>query len=278
MRGQRLSWAAVAAVALVVSCAAPSRKLTTRIVDDPITLPRRMASGAIDVTAIHYEPTDAQGLLFAPSFRLGITDRLEWADLLGLRFAFLNDRPADGRAPRPLSLALHAGLQGIGYSSAEGMILLPVASLETLKHVGDRWALSLSAGWSAQWVSQPVAWTPSYNDALFFSARRFSFLSLSGAVTRQLTNHVALGIAPSVIQGTDCVSPFCDWKNRSASVSLVVGVRPLWWLSVIVAPGVGVRERSDKPLPPTPPDGTPIVVQPRSVTWVSLSGRLAFYW
>jgi hypothetical protein len=26
------------------------------------------------------------------------------------------------------------------------------------------------------------------------------------------------------------------------------------------------------------PDGTPITIQPLSVTWVSLTGRLAFYW
>ena len=149
-------------------------------------------------------------------------------------------------------------------------------SLEALKHVGDRWALSFSAGWVAQWVADPVNWTPAYNDALFFSARRFSFVSLSGSVKRQLTDHVALGIAPSVDQGTDCVSPFCDWKNRSAQLSLLMNVRPLWWLSAIVAPAVGVRERSDMALPPTPPHGTPIVVQPRSVTWVSLSGQLAF--
>ena len=276
MRGHRV--AAVLAAITVASCAAPSRKLTTRIVEDPITLPKRMASASINVTAIHYEPTDTQGVLTTPGLRFGITDHLEWVDVLGLRYAFLDDRPADGRAPMPLSLALRAGLFGIGYSSAEGMIVLPTVSLDALKHVGDRWSLSLSLDWTAQWVARPFGWTPRYNDALFYSARRFSFLTLSAAVTRQLSDRVALGVGSSVDQNTDCVSPFCDWKSRSADVSVFVGVRPLWWLTMVVAPAIGVRERPDIALPTTFPDGTPITIQPLSVTWVSLTGRLAFYW
>jgi hypothetical protein len=276
MRGHRAA-AALAAIT-VASCAAPSRKLTTRIVEDPITLPKRMASASINVTAIHYEPTDTQGVLTTPGLRFGITDHLEWVDVLGLRYAFLDDRPADGRAPTPLSLALRAGLFGIGYSSAEGMIVLPTVSLDALKHVGDRWSLSLSLDWTAQWVARPFGWTLRYNDALFYSARRFSFLTLSAAVTRQLSDRVALGVGSSVDQNTDCVSPFCDWKSRSAGVSVFVGVRPLWWMTVVVAPAVGVRERPDIALPTTYPDGTPITIQPLSVTWMSLTGRLAFYW
>ena len=276
MRGHRV--AAVLAAITVASCAAPSRKLTTRIVEDPITLPKRMASASINVTAIHYEPTDTQGVLTTPGLRFGITDHLEWVDVLGLRYAFLDDRPADGRAPMPLSLALRAGVLGIGYSSAEGMIVLPTMSLDALKHVGDRWSLSLSLDWTAQWVARPFGWTLRYNDALFYSARRFSFLTLSAAVTRQLSDRVALGVGSSVDQYTDCVSPFCDWKSRSAGVSVFVGVRPLWWLTMVVAPAVGVRERPDIALPTTFPDGTPITIQPLSVTWVSLTGRLAFYW
>jgi hypothetical protein len=276
MRGHRA--AAVLAAITIASCAAPSRKLTTRIVEDPITLPKRMASASINVTAIHYEPTDAQGILTTPGLRLGITDRLEWADLLSLRYAFLDDRPIDGRAPMPLSLALRAGLFGIGYSSLEGLFLVPIVSLDALKHVSDRWALSLSVDWTAQWVSRPFSWTPAYNDALVYSTRRLSFVTLSAAVTRQLSDRVALGVGPSVEQGTDCVSPFCDWKSRSARVSLFVGVRPLWWFTVLIAPAVGVRQRADIPQPTTYPDGTVITAEPLSVTWVSLTGRLAFYW
>jgi len=273
---RRVALAAIAAA--VASCAAPSRQLTTRIVEDPITLPRRMASISMNVTGIRYEPTDTQGTYWLPDFRLGITDRLEWVDLLGLRYAFLDDRPADGRAPDPVSLALRAGIIGIGYSSAEGTFLLPVASLRLLQHVGDRWAVSLAANWSAQWVAQPFPRTPAYNDILIYSARRFSFLSLEADVTRQLTDRVALGVGAFLEQGTDCVSPFCDWKSRTASVDVVLGARPLSWLTLSVAPAVGVRERPDIPLPTTYPDGSPVAIRPLSVTFASLTCRFAFYW
>jgi hypothetical protein len=237
-----------------------------------------MASVSMNGTAIRYEETDTQGSTWRANLRVGITDRLEWVDVLGLRYAVLDDRPADGRAPDPVSLALHVGVLGIGYSSLEGMIVLPAASLRLLQHVDDRWAVSLSAGWTAQWVATPFAWTRAYNDALVFSARRFSFVSLGADVTRQLTDRVALGVGSFLEQGTDCVSPFCDWKSRTASVDVFVGVRPLWWLTVVVAPAVGIRERPDIELPTTYPTGTPVAIPPLSVTFVSLTGRLAFYW
>jgi hypothetical protein len=284
MRAMRSrSWlAALAAATTAAACAAPSRQLSTRIVEDPITLPRRMASVSIGVTAVHYEPTDAQGVLVVPGLRFGITDRLEWADLLGLRYAFLDDRPADGRAPMPFSLALRAGLRGIGYSSLDGMIVLPVVSLDALKHVADRWALSLGADWQVQWIEHPSAFafasTPAYGRTLGYSARRWSTITLHAAATRQLSPRVALGVVPALAQNTDCVEPTCDWKWRSASLAGVLGVRPLSWLTVRLVPAVGVRHRPDLPLPTTYPDGTPIMIQPLTVTWVSLTGWLDFYW
>ena len=154
--------AALAAIALA-ACAAPSRRLTPRVVEDPIVLPKRMASVSTEISFVHYEPTDVQGTFGEPGFRFGLTNRLEWFGLIGLRFAILDDRPADGRAPMPFSLAVHAGVMGIGCSSAEGMIVVPVASLTVLKHVADRWALSLAAGWRAQWVERT---------SLFASRRR----------------------------------------------------------------------------------------------------------
>jgi hypothetical protein len=271
-------WAAAVAAIAGASCAAPSRQLTTRVVEDPITLPKRMASVSIDATAVHYEPTDAQGVPFAGSLRYGITDHLEWADLFGLRYAFLDDRPADGRAPMPLSLALRAGALGVGYSSAEGMIVLPVVSLTALKRVANRWALSLSAGWTAQWVQHSAGWTPAYSGSLTYSSRERSVVSLAASVTRQLTDRVALGLAPSIDQTNDCVSPGCDWKTRGASVSAFVAARPLSWLTLHVGPAAGVRERPDIPIPIMYPDGTVIVVQPLRVTWVAFSAGLTFYW
>ena len=59
---------------------------------------------------------------------------------------------------------------------------------------------------------------------------------------------------------------------------MFVGVRPLSWLTFHAGPAGGVRERADIAVPIMYPDGTAIVVQPRTVTWVALSGTLAFYW
>jgi hypothetical protein len=276
MRARNL--VAVAAVG-VAGCAAPSRQLTTRVVEDPITLPKRMASVAVDVTAVHYEPTNAQGVPGAADIRLGITDHLELIDL-GLRYAFLDDRPADGRAPMPLSMALRAGVFGVGYSSAEGTIVLPVVSLTALKHVADRWALSLGAEWRAQWVAHSSGWTPLYSSSLFFHSetRSWSFFAVGATVARQVSERVALGIAPRIEQQTGCVSPACDWRARSASGSVFVAVRPCSWLTFRLAPAVGVRERPDIPLPTMFADGTPITIQPLRVTWVALTGGLEFYW
>jgi hypothetical protein len=281
MRRSRRSLALAVLAVAIAGCAAPSRRLTTRVVEDPITLPKRLASGSLRMTAIHYEPTDAQGVLWGAGIRLGITDRLEWTDVLSLRYAILDDRPADGRAPKPFSLALRAGLLGIGYSSMDGMIVLPIISLDVLKHVADRWALSLGAQWHAQWIQHPYTlfpFTPSYSSTLHYSARIFSTVSVNAAVTRQLSPRVALGIAPSVAQNTDCVEPTCDWKWQSASVALVLSVRPLWWLTARVAPGAGVRHRADLFLPVVYPDGTAIPIRPHTVTFGSLTAWLDFYW
>jgi len=275
MRAQPI--AALAAVA-VAACAAPSRQLTPRIVEDPITLPRRMASASLAVTAVHFEPTNANAFPGTPGFRFGITDHLEWVDLLGLRYAFLDDRPADGRARMPISLALRAGVHGIGYSSMEGMIVQPVVAVTALKRVADRWALTLSAGWRAQYVDNEFGWTPAYNGSLTYASRRWSFLGVNAAVTRQLSERVALGVAVLAEQANDCVSPTCAWKTRSAGGSLSLGVRPLSWLTVRVIPAAGGRERPDIALPTTYPDGTPIPIQPLSVTWVAATGILEFFW
>ena len=280
MTGAAVRLATLAAVALAAwACAAPSRRLTPRVVEDPIVLPKRMASVSSEISFVHYEPTDFQGTFGVPGFRFGLTNRLEWVDL-GLRFAILDDRPADGRTPMPFSLAVRAGLMGIGYSSAEGMIVLPVASLSALKHVADRWALSLAAGWRAQWVERTsfFAITPAYGRTLSYSGRRGSTITLSGAVTRQLSERIALGISPAVSQTNDCVDPTCGWVSQSASGAVFVSVRPWDWLTVSAGPDVGVRHRPDAVLPTMFPDGTPIYIPPTTVTWFGVSGSAAFYW
>jgi hypothetical protein len=162
-------------------------------VEDPIVLPRRMASLTIGGGVAHQEPIGARRSWMTGNFRFGITDRLEWTDLLSLRYAPLDDRPVDGRPARPLSLALQAGFRGIGYSSIEGMVLQPSAALQTLKHVGDRWALGMSFTWLATWMQRPVMLWSTTGDLVYTSGRR-SFWTLSGFATRQLGDRLALSL------------------------------------------------------------------------------------
>ena len=276
--GRAVRLAALAAIALS-ACAPPSRYLTPRVVEDPIVLPKRMASVSTGISYVHYEPTNAGGTFDQGMFRFGLTNRLEWAGLIGLGFAILDDRPADGRTPMPFSLAIHAGVMGIGYSSFNGMIVQPVASLSALKHVADRWALSLGLDWTATWVQRTVSvFTPAYSGSLGYSSQIRSTFTLRGAVMRQLSERIALGISPRVAQTNDCIDPTCGWVSQSASGSLFASARPWNWLTVSLGPEVGVRHRPDAALPTMFPGGTPISIPPTRVTWFGVSGLVAFYW
>jgi len=269
---------AALAAAMVASCAAPSRRLTTRVVDDRIVLPKRMASISLDGRYFDYKPTDARGGTLTPGFRFGITDRLEWDDVLSLRYAILDDRPVDGRAPMPLSLAVRAGTYGIGYSSVEGMILLPVVSINALKHVGDRWALSARASWEAQYLSTPSIWTPAYSETLHYSSRRFSVIGIRADAVRQLDDHVAVGFGAGVDQFNDCVSPTCGWVSQGAGASVRVIVRPWHWVTFSGGSSAGVRHRPDALLPTRYPNGGNITTRPLTVEWMALDAFVAFYW
>jgi hypothetical protein len=237
-----------------------------------------MASISMDGRLFHYEPTDAQGGRLTPGFRFGITERLEWVDLLSLRYAILDDRPADGRPPMPLSLALRAGTSGVGWSSMEGWLLLPVASIDTLKHIGDRWALSLRGIWEAFYAETPVVFRTAYSDTLHYASRRWSSVGLRADVIRQFGDHVALGFGAGGDQDTACVSPTCAWTSRGASASLRVIVRPRHWVTFSAGPATGLRHRPNIPLPVVYPDGTRIPIRPLTVEWVSLGAFVAFYW
>jgi hypothetical protein len=239
-----------------------------------------MASISVDGHYLHYKPTDARGATSFVGFRFGITDRLELDGLLSLRYAILDDRPVDGRAPMPLSLSVQAGTYGIGYSSMEGMFVVPIASINALKHVGDRWALSAEASWLAQYVTNPVAVTPAYSETLHYFSRRLSVVGISAGAVRQLDDHVAVGLGAGVNQYNDCVSPTCGWVSQDASASVRVIVRPWHWVTIGGGSSAGVRHRPDAQLPirSPPPLGGPITLQPLTVEWVSLDAFVAFYW
>jgi hypothetical protein len=278
MRAPRWTVRAVLAAVGVAACAAPARRLTTRVVDDRIVVPKRMASMGLDGHYLYYKPTDARGGGLTGGFRFGITDRLEWDGVLSLRYAILDDRPVDGRAPMPMSLSVQAGTYGIGYSSMEGMFLLPVVAIDALKHVGDRWALSLRASWNAQYVVAPVAFTPAYSETLHYWSRRFSVVGIHADAVRQLDDHVAVGFGAGVDQFNDCVSPTCGWVSQDAGASVRVIVRPWRWVTISGGSSAGIRHRPDAVLPTRYPNGDPITIQPLTVEWMSLNTAIAFYW
>ena len=164
----------------------------------------------------------------------------------------------DGRPARPISLAVRAGVAGFGYSSINGFILLPVASVETLKRIADRWALELSVNWTAQWVQRTTSLFPSrqhHPPRLRLLGNASSWMFRGGA-TRQLAERVALGASASVTQTAACLSPTCDWVWRGAAAGLTVSVRPWHWVTLAAGPFVGSAtaptERSRRPPIRTP--------------------------
>jgi len=267
----------VVALGAMAACAAPSRRLSPRVVNDPIVLPCGLASVTIEAFKTWYPVTGASPFSLVPSFRVGLTDRLELDGLGGLGYAFLDDAP-DRRGVRraPLSLALRAGTSAIGYSSEEGLLLYPFVRLDVARHVTDRWRLGLSLSWAGYWTQNPIVPTSTYGGALSLLTRRQSRLDIDATVTRQLTTHVALKLGANVFQAESCVAPFCDWALRGGGAGLSLWVRPVDWVTLGFGPGGGFRYRPSLPGPSDPTQ--PVESLPRSVGWYQLWGEVAFYW
>ena len=207
-----------------------------------------------------------------------MTDRLEWTDVLSFRYAFLDDAPDSPRPHAPISLAVQAGAVGLGFSSADGFIVLPLLSVQALKHVGDRWALSASADWFAQWVERvPEGATAPYDGRLFTTRSRWSEVQIDLSALRQLTERIAVGAGAAAGQMQDCASTFCAWSSRDGSLRVGLVARPWRWLTLSVFPSVGARYRPEILIAPPTPIG-PVEIPPHVVHWVGASGTAAFFW
>ena len=271
-----MATAAVSATAVAIGCAAPSRWLTPRQVDDPITLPRKLASESLLVAPARYWPTEKTDVAALHGFGYGITDRLEW-NLFSFRYALLDDAPAGTTPTSPLSLAVGGGLEGLGYTSIDGTILMPTAHLRVMKHVASRWRFEAGTQWIGLWASGG-------SDAVRYNVGTLRQLSYPGAMVsvdlvamRQLVDRLALAVRLYASQVHGCVDLSCDWTTRDVEASLPLSYRLRHWLTLAISPGIGTRRRPASFTPPSGPDGMPIDL-PRTVTWLSLGVSGAYYW
>jgi hypothetical protein len=276
----RAGWI-VAAAALALGCATPSRRLTTRAVDDPAVLPRGLASVAANQSVERLDPGDRWSRNLMLTVRYGITDKLE-LDNLSLRYAVLDDAPPpEGTPPatprRRLRLVLHGGVTGIGYSSLDGLIAFPTLSAQVGKHLGTRVYVWAELWWLGVWVGTPQPRATAYSSYLWPNTGRASEGSLSGGAVVQLVDHLTLGGSVTADELGACTLPDCTWAARGYAASLGPSLRPWRWLSLSVYASVGERWRNlELPVPqrdPQVPD-----VPPRHVSWAGLSGQATLYW
>jgi hypothetical protein len=269
----RRGWLLVAIVAF--GCAAPSRQLTTRAVEDPLVLPRGLASVSLGATVERVEPAGTTSLFFEPYVAYGLTDRLE-LNGLGLRYAFLDDAPAPA-SRAPFGLALRAGINSFGFSSTDGFVLEPALSLDARKHLGNRFLLWGDAGWKAVWSTESRARATAYNSDLSPNTSHASILLVNVGGLVQLVDHLTLSAGVGANDSFACTVPTCDSAARTLGASLGPTLRPRPWLSLSLGAYAGVRWRRDLPILVNA-DGDLPTQPPRRVTWLGVSGDVAFFW
>lgn len=271
-------------VASGLACGTPSRRLTTRAVDDPEVLPRRLLSLRAGWSVAHVTPSShwkpwTQGDVVG-KWQYGITDRLQLEDV-ALRYAFLDDAPSgspSGGRPDRLSLSALAGFRGIGVGSLTGFIAVPVLGVRTSKHLGSRVLLRGSLDWLGTW--QAKLWDGSgeyFRDLTPYSGRT-SHLDLSATVLVQLVDHLAVVGGSHIGQRHACTIPDCAWASREWSIHLGPDFRPWHWLSLSARADMGSRYRPDRPDMPTVRPDLPVPQRPSHVSWWTLSGWADFTW
>jgi hypothetical protein len=280
MRSAAILTMVCAVFSVPAGCAAPSRRLTVRLVDDPIVNPRglmTLGGGASWERDSNGQSSNSPQL---PFLRYGITDRLE-LNGLGLGFGFLDDAPAAApatmppKARTPLALAVRGGLNGIGYSSSEELIVLPTIVVSGRKHLGRWVVLGGNAHWNAFWTASPKTRDVPYSPTLWPRAGRVSEVGLGAGVTVQLVDHLALAAGVGVHELRACMVPTCAWAARGGTLSLGPSFRPWNWLTVGVWAFAGGRYRPADPVTdPTMPMNPDAL--PHDANWIGAGGDFAF--
>lgn len=212
--------------------------------------------------------------------RYGITDRLELRNL-SLRYAFLDDAPAppgaapDGRKRGPLALAMLAGVEGFGYSSFDGWIVIPTVGVEARRHLGRHVYLWSELAWTGWWASSIESRPDQYTSGLWpTGARSRAVVSVGGVV--QVVERVSLSLGGRADQLRGCVLPTCDVASTGVSGFAGASFRPWRWMDVAVSGTMGRRDRRDVVVA-VPPTG-PVAVPPDWVSWKVVALSLTFRW
>jgi hypothetical protein len=262
----------------VASCGTPSRHLSTRTVDDPMTLPRRMiALGVSGEVSQRPRPQTVWNVF--PTLSYGITDRLQYDGLFALRWAILDDAPPPAevdRRPDHLSLSVRGGATGLGASSLEGFIMLPVVAAQVRKHLGARHLVAVTATWQGRWVESPTGGLDGYTETLETTRSRQSTVDVDASALRQLGDHVALTVGAGAHQLQGCTAPNCTWVARGGEVWLGTNIRPRRWLDLDLRVFAGGRYRPAGQ-PPQPPD-EPFATAPGAVSWLGTRATLLLLW
>ena len=138
------------AAIMFAGCAANRPRLPTRIIDDPATLPKGMfsVSGSAQRNSFYHPVLDIDGTqALSANLRLGLGNRLELVNILGLRYAVLDDSPY-GSAPDRLTVAVTGGLADaeIADDLVEDGGPTPFLNVHASKRVAARWLLEAELG------------------------------------------------------------------------------------------------------------------------------------
>ncbi len=267
--GRQTDWLFRAAVLppllalLLTACAAPARRQPLRVVDSPMSLPKRMAAlgmwGRTGIEAV--KGTRASN--FNASFRYGLTNRLELVDVLSLRYTFADDAPTvDGTAPSKISVAVRAGLTGFGASSIEGAVFWPVLQLHLRKRVSpNTYLFSVTSGHSRH--------------ATAIARHSYLFFQSVGSITQISARwawHSSIGASNEVICGSECTRQ-APWAKLGTGWSM----RPAHWIEFGPSFLLEYRLRGPEPIVRPTPDQRVSQRATRPI-WISGLLDLTFFW
>jgi hypothetical protein len=271
-------WGARTALSIVIvagaACATPSRRLSTRQVDDPLMYPKHLMSGAAWVGGtISDEHGKRSGYVIPAGLSFGLTDRITVTLPLVIGVGIMDDVPA-GQSPTgiasarsPFGLAIISGITGAGFGGSPrvGNQVNVRLGLAAAKHIGRSFHLDVATQWNGFWRSSQPDRASIYSDL---------------GLMWQLMDHLAtrLGVYNRVeMSGFE---PSRRWTDSIWGSGPDLRYRPYHWLSL----GAGVYvEHTSHPrelamaVAPFDPSAPALMLdrQPVSVwghTWVY------FYW